>query len=332
MSEQAGPNPFAFVVGCPRSGTTLLMRMLDSHRRLALVDEAHFIPSVITGAVAKSDPALTPALVERARNHRRFHRLGLSDEFVRDTANGTRTYSEFVSALYSEYGKARGKRLVGEKAPYYVRFLPVLHALFPRVRFVHIIRDGRDVALSLVNWAHRKNKGPVARYELARHEPVAACALWWAERTATGCRDGKRLGPAHYLAVRYEDLVARPEGELRRITEFLELPYAPAMLKFHEAKIRHKPGLSAKSAWLPPTPGLRDWRRDMAPRDVELFEALAGDLLTDLGYERGAPGIKPEIADLAERCRTWWRGEMARRPAKARRKRDSHAAAFRGEA
>ena len=85
------------------------------------------------------------------------------------------------------------------------------------------------------------------------------------------------------------------------------------MAAYHEGKTRPARGRSAKSAWLPPTPGLRDWRAQMAGRDVELFEALAGDLLSSLGYERAAPTASPGTAALARACLRWWEAESARR-------------------
>lgn len=308
-------NPYLFAVGCPRSGTTLLQRMLDHHPQLAVANDSHFIPRVIEDITDNTDPPLTPELVERVRCYRRFTRLGLSDVIVSEAAVRSQTYREFVSTLYSEYGRLRGKPLAGEKTPDYVRYLPLLHALFPWVRSIHIIRDGRDVALSTLEWA-REDKGP-GRFELWREEPVAVCALWWRWQVSTGMEDGKVLGPDRYREIKYEDLISRPDEILREITAFLELQFCPEMLDYHVGKTRYEPGLSAKKAWLPPTPGLRDWRTQMAERDVELFEAIAGDFLFALGYERGFNTISPRSAVVAERCRRWWDSEMARRQVKA---------------
>lgn len=310
-------NPYLFAVGCPRSGTTLLQRMLDHHPQLAVAYDSHFIPRAIEDVAIGVDPTLTPELVERVRTYHRFYRLNLSDAAVYEAASKSHTYGEFVSALYSEYGRLRGKSLAGEKTPGYVRELPRLHALFPWARMIHIIRDGRDVALSALEWA-REDKGP-GKFELWSEEPVAVCALWWRWQVSTGQRDGVLLGPDKYCEVIYEDLVARSEETLRPVAAFLELPFAQEMLTYYEGKVQSKPGRSAKSAWLPPTPGLRNWRTQMKPRDVELFEALAGDLLSALGYERGFATISPTIAALAERYRRWWEAGPKRRHVNDRR-------------
>ncbi len=316
--KSLGQNPFLFVVGCPRSGTTLLQRMLDHHPHLAVANDTHFIPRAIAGVTEETDPLLTSEIIERVRSYRRFSRLGLPEVAVHEAAAKARTYSEFISGLYTAYGRPRGKPLAGEKTPDYVRYLPFLHDLFPWVKSIHIIRDGRDVALSTLEWA-RPDKGP-GRFSLWQEEPVAVCALWWSWQVGTGRRDGTNLGTNRYYEVRYEDLVAQPEATLRDIVLFLGLPFAPEMLAYHQGKTRHQPDLSTKKQWLPPTPGLRDWRRQMEERDVALFEAIAGDLLSALGYERSIHTPSSEIAAVAERCQNWWGREMEQRRAKSMKK------------
>lgn len=307
-------NPYLFVVGCPRSGTTLLQRMLDHHPELTVANDTHFIPRVITGLGEGDDLPLTAELVRRVREYHRFPRLGLPDAAVQEAAEAALTYRDFVGALYSQLARIHGKPLAGEKTPDYVRCLPLLHRLFPWTRTVHIIRDGRDVALSALEWA-REGKGP-GKFALWRDEPVAVCALWWRWQVSTGRNDGRAAGRERYREIHYEELVARPEETLRGVAGFLGLPFAREMLDYHVGRFSDRPGLDAKKAWAPPTPGLRDWRASMGPRDVELFEALAGDLLAELGYERSRSGNSTEITAVAEYCARWWQGELERRRAK----------------
>ncbi len=302
--------PFAFVVGCPRSGTTLLQRMLDHHPSLAMANDTHFIPKAVDPD--GGDVPLSAELVERVRTYHRFGRLGLDDEAVRRAAAGASTYAGFVSALYGEFAAARGKPLAGEKTPDYVRCLPFLGRLFPSSRIVHIVRDGRDVALSALQWAG-PDKGP-GRFALWAEDPVAVCALWWRWQVTSGRTDGGDRGSA-YREVRYEDLVARPGAVLESVCSFLGLLFAPEMLAYHVGRQRDGAGRSAKRAWLPPTPGLRDWQTQMPLRDLAVFEALAGDALELFGYERATGSPTPEAALLAERYREWWAAELDRRRA-----------------
>lgn len=284
--------------------------MLDHHPQLAVANDIRFIPQIVEELKLGANPPVTADLLACVRDNRHLPRLGLPEGALQKAAEQSRTYAELVGALYSEFAAARGKALAGEKSPDYVRRLPMLQALFPQSRFLHIIRDGRDVALSTIEWA-REDKGP-GRFKLWQKEPMAVCALWWRWLVSVGQKDGARLGAA-YREVSYEKLVAQPEESLRGLATFLELPFAPEMLTYHEGKIRDRPNLSAKSAWLPPTPGLRDWRAQMAERDLELFEVLAGDLLTALGYERRVNSPSSETIAVAERCQQWWDAEMQRR-------------------
>ena len=297
--------PFAFVVGCPRSGTTLLQRMLNNHPDLAVCNDTHFIPAGLNRKKPGGDPCLTSEMVDRVRNYRRIHRLGLAASAFDRAAENANTSGEFVTALYAEVARIQGKPLAGEKTPDYARYLPLLEDLFPWAKFVHIIRDGRNVALSILEWATKRGSGP-AKFELWRDQPIAVCALWWRWLVTTGRTDGDKLGPARYREIVYENLVALPEPEIIGLTDFLELPYSSSMLDYHVGRIRSEPGLSAKKAWLPPTKGLRDWRTEMEEQDVELFEAIGGDLLAELGYERSTYHFSSKIKSLTRDCIGWW--------------------------
>lgn len=298
-------NPFLFVVGCQRSGTTMLQRMLDAHPMLAVAYDSLFIPRAIKGEQIGCDPPLSDEIVELARTHPRFDRLELSDEAVERAAAGADTYSAFVSRIYDELASKHGKKLAGEKSPGYCRHLPRLHALMPWVKIVHLIRDGRNIALSIRDWG----KG-AAKLELWKREPIAAAALWWRRDVTRGCEDGRSLPTDVYREIRYEELVAQPEPSLCELCAFLGLPYDRAMVEYHLGRMKEKAGLSPKAAWLPPTQGIRDWRTQMSERDLELFEALAGEQLSMLGYERGCHRISQEVASVAQACEAWWAREM----------------------
>lgn len=107
-----------------------------------------------------------------------------------------------------------------------------------------------------------------------------------------GRRAGAALGPGRYLEVRYEELVSDPAPVLRRVTDFIGLPFDSSMMRYDEAaqrQLKMSPDPSAdRSLLLPPTKGLRDWRRDMAADDLAAFEVVAGRLLQELGYGRAA--------------------------------------------
>jgi hypothetical protein len=175
--------------------------------------------------------------------------------------------------LYALYARKHDKGRYGDKTQSNIHHLPLLAELFPEARFVHAVRDGRDVAL-----AHTDGT------------KIEQVAMSWKRRVAEGREAGDDLGPDRYFESRFELLIDDTEGAVRRICDFIDLPYDPAMLTYYEraedivsttaVPDRHK------DIYLPPTKGLRDWRRELSNDQVARFEALAGELLTDLGYER----------------------------------------------
>jgi hypothetical protein len=284
-----GLNPYLFIVGCPRSGTTLLRRMIDAHEDIAVTRETHWIPDVYRQA-QDAGHAATAALLTA---HPKFATLGIDRDEVDRVVEASRTYAEVVSQLFDRYAASKAKPLAADKTPGYVRELPLLHELFPAARFVHLVRDGRDVCLSALDWDRRT----VRRLPTWDTAPVATAALWWRWHVLLGRRAGRRLGDARYHEVRYEALVIDPEGTLRRLCEFLGVRFDLSMLSFHEGRTRFEPGISAKRAWLPPTTGLRVWGDEMPPEQLEEFEAAAGDALEELGYHRAVPA--PAAGTLA---------------------------------
>lgn len=301
-------NPFVFVVGCPRSGTTLLQRMLDNHPQLTVANDTHFITRSVKRVLRKDpQPLLTNEMVQLVLSYRRFYRMGLSEQEVIRAADNCETYAEFVSRLYTLRGEKKHKRFSGEKTPDYCRNLPLLHTLFPDARFVHIIRDGRNTALSTLDWA-TATKGP-GRWSLWATDPVGTCALWWRWQAGMGQRDGNTLGKARFHQVKYEDLVAQPENELGTIAGFLGIDDSAAMANYHAGKTLRQPGLSAKKAWLPPVKNLRDWRTAMTPEDVGVFEGIAGPLLRSNAYECMDYPASKAVLDRVSRCLDWWQTE-----------------------
>jgi hypothetical protein len=294
-------NPYVFIVGCPRSGTSLLRRILDAHPEVAIVPETHWIPELFKARTGLTeDGIVTRELVAALLAHPRFAKLGFDADALLRLANGRRTYAEFVTALFHNYGAARGKELVGDKTPGYAREIAILHALWPQARFVHLIRDGRDVCLSALGW-ERKAADFARRFPTWRDDPVTTAALWWRWHVETARKQGAVMGRALYYELRYEELVREPELTCRELCDFLALPFHDAMLRFHEGRTRTKPGLSAKRAWLPVTAGLRDWRSQLPAEDTERFESAAGALIAELGYERAAP--EPAADHLAHAAR-----------------------------
>ncbi|MAT70621.1 MAG: hypothetical protein CMJ58_13980 [Planctomycetaceae bacterium] len=307
-------NPFVFMVGSPRSGTTMLKRMVAAHPLMAVTRETHWIPGIFERRRGLTDRGrVTTKVVEKLRSHKRFEQIKTPPEtVVRWIADEPQlSYAELVSRLFDRYGERKGKPLVGDKTPTYVRNIPTLHQLWPRAKFVHLIRDGRDVCLSMLKW--RKADKAAGQFATWADDPVVTTALWWKALVGLGVEEGRRLPDGLHAELKYEHLVANPAGACRQLTEFLGLDYDPAMENYHEGRTQFEAGLSANAAWLPPTPGRRDWRRDMAAADVARFEAATGDLLDLLGYERACHDLPADARRAADDIRARFAAEARER-------------------
>jgi len=307
--ERSGPNPYLFIVGSPRSGTTLLQRLLDCHPQVAITPETHWIPRWFHDHQGKGitpDGRVSKKLLRKLFAHPRFAELGVvpRKEHFRVEGEGRVPYARFVSSLFDLYGERQGKPLVGDKTPGYAREVSTLHALWPGAKFVHLIRDGRDVALSILNWGRAQGWKPgegAARFRTWADDPLGTAALWWEWHVRLAREAGGPLGPALYHEIRYEALVDRPADECRALCDFLGVPPDDALIRKYEERARSNSGRADKHVWMPITRGLRDWQTQMSLTDVKRFEAAAGRMLEEVGYRRAFPCPRPKAPERAAR-------------------------------
>jgi hypothetical protein len=278
--------PFPFFVGRGRSGTTLLRAMFDAHPDMAVPDESHFVVTLghRRSEFEEQGGFNSELFVDHLFGRPAFKLWGLDrDEVLADFDRAKPVdYPAAIRALYGSYARHQGKSRYADKTPIYVLHIDFLSRLFPEAKFVHIIRDGRDVALSYldVQW------GP---------QSVEEAAIYWKRFVRSGRRAGAALGPSRYTEVHYERLLEDPEGVVRDLCAFLDVEFSDQMLRYFEradqvAGAMNNPD-ARKGLYLPPTKGLRDWRRDMSPRDRAVFGMLAGDLIDELDYERSQDSL-----------------------------------------
>jgi Sulfotransferase family len=263
--------PPLLILGVRRSGTTLLRVMLDRHSQLAVPDETYFVPQLADRHLRRVDPDSFLDDVRRVVDWD----LPLGE--VRSRLQDGMPVGEAIGTVYAAYAEQQGKPRWGDKTPMYMQNLHLLERLFPDARFVHLIRDGRDAALSFLAMP----RGIVTETWMHPDTPADFAAQWRTE-VAAARRLGRRVG-SRYLEVRYEDLVDDVEAVLRRICAFAGLEYEPAMADYagnvdvsaqpHQQRLKQ-----------PPTKGVRNWRDQMPAADVAAFECVAGDLLRQLGY------------------------------------------------
>jgi len=316
-----GDMPVFFIVGFAKSGTSWLTKTLNGHPEILCMGEGLLFgrgtdldkrrgtlaPSSLYGVFADSDYLrawLKNSIWTRGEDEER-HILNL-------------THMSVDYFLGEKLAKT-GKRIVGDKTPFITeQCIEEIAAIYPEARVIHIIRDGRDVAVSAVHhtWNYAVDAGghlTVSPEELAtrdayRKDPQAFLASGksifdegrlrrgfakpWYELTTSAVRDGPALLKDNYTEVRYEDLLGRPEEEVGRLLRFLGADASEEVLgrcvrsaSFESRTRGRERGQEDSTAFL--RKGVAgDWRNVFTERDKEIFKEVAGNLLIELRYEK----------------------------------------------
>lgn len=287
--------PMPIIVGAPRSGTTLLRFMLDAHSELAIPPETGFL--VPCAELATQGESLEQDLVETILHFPpdapAWGDFQIPAAEFRAKIGQIRPLSAAagVRAFYELYAARFGKRRWGDKTPLYCLHLPAIERLLPEAHFLHLIRDGRDAALSLRHlW-------------FSPGTDIETLAAYWQSAVSTCRVQGLRC--RYYLEIRYEDVVLRTEETLRQICSFLEFPYEPAMLCYFERSperlqehlertrtdgqivVTRQRRLQQQQRTTQPPDASRisAWKQGMSSEEQSQFAGVAGDLLRELGYE-----------------------------------------------
>lgn len=277
-----------FLFGMERSGTTLLSMMVGAHPEMA-------VPLATTGMWIDFGQRLEAyghlktgddlgRLVDDVLSHERVRLWDAELErkkVLEDLPLGD--YGAVIGRVHGAYARAKGK-------PYWANIdiatldhMELVNDWLPTARFVQIVRDGRDVALSHQTMPYGSGN-------------IADCAHAWVARVGVNAKMGRILGPERYLALRFEDLVGDSEPTLKRLCRFLGLAYDPAMLRYAEMVDEKIP---TDRRWLwpaidkPPQSGkLALWRRGMTETQRIVFEDIAAESLKNWGYESYDPPPK----------------------------------------
>jgi Sulfotransferase family len=288
--------PPVFIVGNDRSGTTMLRLILDRGPDIAIPPESMFLTDL---ADRRADggprtPEAVRALVDEVWGHPKVRLWQLPGDPPEPPPGltGADAYRFAVEAPFRAYAARHGKSRWGDKTPHYVHHVDALLEVWPDARFVVLVRDGRDVALSL----KRMPFGPNNAW---------AAGPWWARGIRAGAEAARRH-PDQVRTVRYEDLVADPDREVRAICAFLELAYEPQMLDLAQADRSRV--VADQSGWFPTlfegvnTRSAGRWQTQMPERDQRLFALHARAELEALGYP--VPG---GTIVVSERRAGWYR-------------------------
>jgi len=269
-----------FIVGCGRSGTSLLQSMLLSHGGITIPPETQFY-GVCAARGSRFGDLSQDDNFKRASDWawQLYQRRGINiDKAIYDSLaeDAPRSWSGIFLMMLTAYGIEQGTDRVGDKSIVHTAFVGEMMEGFPEARFIHIVRDPRAVALSGIKAGFCTNF-------------IGASISSWRTSADVNAKFAQTLGPSRYLMLRYEELVTDPEPALRQLCEFLGIEMTPEMMEHH---LRKDQGwLDREKSWMENTlkpvftSSIDKWRNELSTGKVAMVEHALGDSMQTFGYE-----------------------------------------------
>ncbi len=271
-----------FIVGAARSGTTLLQYMLRSHPEFSFpTGESHFfiplykrrnefgdltnvrnIRNLLTDIYQAKKP-----FFDEEMHGIKFDAGALASQMHQE---GRSSVPDVISGIFEANASAEGKSRWGDKTPYYILHLDTLLEMFPNAQFVHLIRDGRDCALSML-----------ARKKDLKIFNIYHAAHTWNKYVESGRSFGLRH-PDNYFELRYEDILNHPNETIQELCVFLNIEFNDSVINFTKSDGSGKTPLLTKPLQ---RSNQAKWQSKMTKRQLSVFESLAGKTLEKHGYD-----------------------------------------------
>lgn len=287
------PDRPIFVVGCPRSGTTMLQLMLHAHPRIAVPAENRHVLPAWERRAEFGDMALAEnrrRLGEFIVGTRSFRYMKLDRAAVLEAVVAAPpSLGSVLETVMREFAAAHGKQRWCDKRPAYLHHTDVIRRLFPDAQFVHLIRDGRACAASLkrVPWWRGGTR---------------LATVQWASVIDHGRLLRRRMPSDTWHELRYERLVVDPKAELQRLCAYLGEEFDPAMLAPQQVKkdiIPRRQVWHSNTAAEPTEQRIDQWRHELDREELQLFEWVARRQLRAYGYPLSGDLGRPPASTLA---------------------------------
>lgn len=272
-----------FIVGAPRSGTTLLQYMLRSHPRISIpTGESHFFIPLYRQRESFGDLSCpeniqrvleemqrrSQSFVETDLHGVKFDIPALTKTFLEE---GRTTIESIIAGLFEKNAAGEGKARWGDKTPYYVLQIPTILEMFPNAQFIHLVRDGRDCALSMFR---RKRDFSVYNIYFA--------AKYWQQYVEVGREHGHRLDKMTYLEIKYESLLNNPKLIMEEVSHFLGEEFSESLVHFKKSGEAGKTPLLQQPIQ---SQNVNKWEVELSPMQLKIFERAAGKTLESFGYK-----------------------------------------------
>jgi hypothetical protein len=280
MSSENKPlAPPVFIVGAPRSGTTLMAVLLDRHSRIAIGPETQFFTEFIPQNWNEKTPGTHEQLVDSALAFKRIADFNFDrDQLLNHFKKYELTLPNLLRSIMELHAIRNSKRRPGEKSPHHLQHIPAILRHFPDAKIICVLRDGRDVVRSLLAapWAIPKNPRRLRLF-----------CIRWTDAAEQTMYFQKTLSPDRFMTVKFEDILRHPGFELEKICRFLGEDFEPTQLEPAQPSAVipgwEKQWKSKASEMLDPG-RIEAWRKSADQQQIWVMNSMMGSMLERMGY------------------------------------------------
>ncbi|WP_369997271.1 sulfotransferase [Winogradskyella sp.] len=282
----------AFIIGNPRSGTSMFRMMMGSHSNIVVPPECGFIQWWydkyknwnIDNSKSIND---VKSFILDLKTSKKIETWNLNyaelEELI--STNLPKSYKDLTSQVILQYGIQNGKspRILGDKNNYYINHLELLNKIYPDAKYLIIVRDCRDVVCSYLNVNALSSE---SKYKPEFPDTIEAMALDWLKKNSEILNFLKFVDNDNYTIIKYEDLIIHPKIELQKCTKILELNFEDEMLDYYKHRMEPDELLD----WKQKTNEKIDknnankYLEQLSKAEISEIESISGTLMRKFGY------------------------------------------------
>lgn len=287
-----------FILGNPRSGTSLFRIMLTSHPEICIPPECGFIQwwfnKYKNWSVRDSSNQIEVAkYMEDLASSKKIETWNLDYTKLTQLISSCKpkNYAELSLLVLQQFCEQQNKQAIylGDKNNYYIHHLDVIYKIYPSAKYIAIIRDGRDVACSYKNISKLKT---TSKYKPILPTDIESIAKEWGDNNQEILNFGKKIGSENFIKIKFEDLLTNSRDVLETICSFLNVDFNINMLKYAELNKDNKIEPDQLMDWkkktylAPDVTGISKYKEELSVKEIETFQKINSGLLDLLGYEK----------------------------------------------
>jgi len=276
-----------FILGNPRSGTSLFRIILNAHPNIVIPPESGFVqwwyPKYKDWSIVDCTSVKIAEYITDLLSSKKIESFGIDADALENyiVKSQPQTYAALSACVYFFYGNKKEVKVWGDKNNYYIRHIALLKEIYPKAKFVHLVRDGRDVACSYKELSENLEKDALYRPKLSSE--IKTIAEEWQTNNK---KIANQIKDHEHITIRYEDVVLNFDETIKSVLAFLKLPWSSLVSHYYELNDESAITLKWKEKTLKPLDKnvVGRFIKDLTNEEITAFDEIASDCLRKFRY------------------------------------------------